>query len=57
MNNEFVTIAPATDAFTKVYWPACKAAMAMTSSVGFPSVAFCRPPTESPVYAATDSVA
>ena len=50
MNNVLVTIAPATDAFTNVYCPACRAAMAMTSSVRFPSVAFSRPPTESPVF-------
>src|SRR5436305_15204980 len=57
MNNEFVTIAPATDAFTNVYCPACNAAIAMTSSVRLPSVALSRQPTESAVFAATDSVA
>jgi hypothetical protein len=56
-NNVFVTIAPATDAFTSVYCPACKAASAITSSVRFPSVALSRPPTASPVLYATDSVA
>ena len=57
MNNVLVTIAPAIDAFTKVYCPACSAVSAMTSSVRFPSVALSRPPTVSPVLAATDSVA
>ena len=31
MNSEFVTIAPAMEAFTSVYWPACKAVIAITS--------------------------
>ena len=57
MNNEFVTIAPAMEAFTSVYWPACKAVIAITSSVMLPSVELSRPPMESPVFAATDSVA
>ena len=57
MNNVLVTIAPAMDAFTKAYCPARKAASAMMSSVKFPSVALSRPPTVSPVLAATDSVA
>ena len=52
-----VTIAPAMDAFTSMYSPARRAVSAMTSSVRFPSVALSRPPTESPVLAATDSVA
>ena len=57
MNNVLVTIVPAMDAFTSVYCPARKAASAMTSSARFPSVAFSRPPTASPILAATDSVA
>ena len=57
MNNVLVTIAPAMDAFTSAYCPARNAASAMTSSVRLPSVAFSRPPTVSPVLAATDSVA
>ena len=57
MNSVLVTIAPAIDAFTSVYCPACSAVSAMTSSVRFPSVALSRPPTVSPVLAATDSVA
>ena len=56
-NSVLVTIAPAMDAFTSVYCPARRAASAMTSSVRLPSVAFSRPPTASPVFAATDSVA
>jgi len=38
MNNVLVTIAPAMDAFTRVYCPAGNAVSAMTSSVRFPSV-------------------
>ena len=57
MNSEFVTIAPAIDAFTSVYSPAPSAASAITSSVRLPSVAFSSPPIVSPVLAATDSVA
>ena len=57
MNSVLVTIAPAMDAFTSMYWPARNAASAITSSVRFPSVALSRPPTASPVLAATDSVA
>ncbi len=57
MNSVLVTMAPAIDAFTSMYWPARSAASAMTSSVRLPSVAFRRPPTLSPVFAATDSVA
>src|SRR5262245_51541941 len=57
MNSVLVTIAPAIDAFTSVYCPACSAASAMISSVRFPSVALSSPPTASPVLAATDSVA
>jgi hypothetical protein len=57
MNNVLVTIAPAMDAFTSIVWPARNAASAMTNSVKFPSVALSRPPTASPVLAATDSVA
>jgi len=57
MNSVLVTMAPAMDAFTSMYCPARKAASAMTSSVRFPSVALSRPPTVSPVLAATDSVA
>ena len=57
MNNELVTIAPAMEAFTSTYCPARSAASAMINSVRFPSVALSRPPTISPVLAATDSVA
>ena len=57
MNSEFVTIAPAIDAFTSMYSPAPSAASAITSSVRLPSVAFSSPPIVSPVLAATDSVA
>ncbi len=57
MNSALVTIAPAIDAFTSMYCPARSAASAITSSVRLPSVALSRPPTESPVFAATDSVA
>ena len=57
MNRLLVTIAPATDAFTSMYWPACNAVSAITSSVRLPSVALSSPPTASPVFAATDSVA
>ena len=57
MKSVFVTIAPAIEAFTSVYSPARSAASAITSSVRLPSVAFSRPPTVSPVFAATDSVA
>ena len=57
MNSVLVTMAPAMDAFTSMYCPARKAVSAMTSSVRFPSVALSRPPTASPVLAATDSVA
>ena len=57
MNSVLVTMAPAMDAFTSMYSPALRADSAMTSSVRLPSVALSRPPTESPVLAATDSVA
>ena len=57
MNRLLVTIAPATDAFTSMYWPACSAVSAITSSVRLPRVALSSPPTASPVFAATDSVA
>ena len=57
MKSVLVTMAPAMDAFTSMYCPARKAVSAMTSSVRFPSVALSRPPTASPVLAATDSVA
>ena len=57
MNSVLVTMAPAIDAFTSMYWPARSAASAMISSVRFPSVALSSPPTASPVFAATDSVA
>jgi hypothetical protein len=40
-----------------MYWPERSAASAFTSSVRFPSVALSSPPTVSPVFAATDSVA
>src|SRR5436190_18127381 len=55
MNNEFVMIAPAIDAFTRTYWPACHAANPVSSSVRLPSVALSNPPTISPVRVATDS--
>jgi hypothetical protein len=45
------------EAFTSMYCPARRAVRAMTSSVRFPRVALRRPPTASPVLAATDSVA
>ena len=57
MNSALATITPAIDAFTSVYCPARNAVSAMTSSVKLPSVALSRPPTLSPVLAATDSVA
>ena len=57
MNNVLVTMAPAIDALTSMYWPARNAASAMTSSVKLPNVALSSPPTVSPVLAATDSVA
>ena len=57
MNNALVTIAPAMDAFTRRYWPARKAASAISNSVRFPSVALSSPPIVSPVLSATDSVA
>jgi hypothetical protein len=57
MNRVLVTIAPATDALTSMYWPARSAVRAMTSSVRLPRVALSSPPTASPVLAATDSVA
>ena len=57
MNSVLVTMAPAMEAFTSMYCPARTAVNAMTSSVRFPSVALSRPPTASPVLAATDSVA
>ena len=57
MNSVFVTIAPAMEAFTSMYSPARNAVSAMTNSVRFPSVALSKPPTASPVFAATDSVA
>ena len=57
MNSEFVTIAPAMEALTRSYIPARNAVMPITSSVRFPSVALSRPPTPSPVLAATFSVA
>ena len=57
MNSVLVTIAPAMEAFTSMYCPARRAVSAMTSSVRLPSVALSRPPTASPVLAATDSVA
>ena len=57
MKSVLVTIAPAIDAFTSVYCPARSAARAITSSVRLPSVALSSPPTVSPVFAATDSVA
>jgi hypothetical protein len=57
MKSVLATIAPAMDAFTRMYCPARRAVSAITSSVRLPSVAFRRPPTASPVFAATDSVA
>ena len=57
MNSVLATIAPAMEAFTSVYSPARRAVSAITSSVRFPNVALSRPPTVSPVLAATDSVA
>lgn len=57
MNTALVTIAPAMDAFTSMYWPARSAVMAMINSVRLPSVALSSPPTASPVFAATASVA
>ena len=57
MNNVLVTIAPAMDAFTSMYCPARNAVSAMTSSVRLPNVALRRPPTVSPAFDATDSVA
>ncbi len=57
MNSVFVTIAPAMEALTRRYSPARSAVIAITSSVRLPSVAFSKPPTASPVRAATDSVA
>ena len=57
MNSVLVTIAPAMEPFTSAYSPARSAAAAMTSSVRFPSVALSSPPTVSPVFSATDSVA
>ena len=57
MKSVLVTIAPASDAFTSMYSPARRAVSAMTSSVRLPSVALSRPPTASPVFEATDSVA
>ncbi|MND00149.1 hypothetical protein D3C83_186620 [compost metagenome] len=57
MNKVLVTITPASDAFTSTYCPARSAVNAITSSVMLPSVALRRPPTVSPVLAATDSVA
>ena len=57
MKSELVTIAPAIDAFTSMYSPARSAVMAMINSVKFPSVAFNNPPTASPVFSETASVA
>ena len=57
MNNVSETMAPAIDAFTSIYCPACSAVSAMTNSVKLPNVALSNPPTMSPVLAATDSVA
>src|SRR4051812_9774443 len=57
MNNVLPTMAPAIDAFTSMYCPARSAARAITSSVRFPSVALSSPPTASPNFAPTDSVA
>ena len=47
MNKVFVTIAPAIDAFTRRYCPACNAVSAMISSVKLPRVALRRPPIDS----------
>src|SRR5690349_13711266 len=57
MKSVFETIAPAMEALTSICWPATSAVTAITSSVRFPSVALSKPPTASPVLAATDSVA
>ena len=57
MNRLLVTMAPAMEALTSMYSPARRAVTAMTSSVRLPSVALSKPPTASPVLAATDSVA
>src|SRR5262245_7902703 len=57
MKSELLTIAPATDARTRSVMPARSAVIAITSSVRFPNVALRRPPTASPVFAATLSVA
>ena len=57
MKSVLVTIAPAMEPFTSSCSPARSAAVAMTSSVRFPSVALSKPPTVSPVFSATDSVA
>jgi len=57
MKSELVTMAPAMEPFTSAYSPARSAAVAMTSSVRFPSVALSSPPAASPVLSATDSVA
>jgi len=57
MNRLLVTMAPAMEALTSMYWPERNAVSAMTSSVRLPSVALSRPPMVSPVLAATDSVA
>jgi hypothetical protein len=56
MKRLLVTTAPVTDALTRSIMPARSAVIAMTSSVRLPSVAFSRPPTASPVLAATLSV-
>ena len=52
-----IPLTPAIEALTSMYCPAASAVIAMTSSVRFPNVALSRPPTASPVFAATDSVA
>ena len=57
MKSVLVTIAPATEPFTRVYCPAWSAVIAITNSVRFPKVALSNPPTASPVFSATDSVA
>ena len=57
MKRLLVTMAPASDALTRSNMPACRAAIAMTSSVRLPSVALRRPPIASPVFDATLSVA
>jgi len=57
MKSVLVTIAPAIEPFTSAYSPARSAAAAITNSVRFPSVALSSPPTVSPVFSATDSVA